>query len=31
VVRNIPEFYDTFGVTGEDELWLAPEQRVKIW
>ena len=31
VVRNIPEFYDAFGVSGDDELWLAPEQRVKIW
>jgi putative endopeptidase len=31
VVRNLPSFYDAFGVTGEDEAWLAPEERVKIW
>ena len=31
VVRNIPEFYDAFEVSGEDALWLPPEQRVKIW
>ncbi|MFT3969014.1 MAG: M13-type metalloendopeptidase [Micropruina sp.] len=31
VVRNIPEFYDAFGVTGDDALWLAPEQQVAIW
>ncbi len=31
VVRNLPEFYDAFAVGGDDELWLAPEQRVKIW
>ncbi|MCW3158107.1 M13 family metallopeptidase [Micropruina sonneratiae] len=31
VVRNLPEFYDAFGVTGDDELWLPPEERVKIW
>lgn len=31
VVRNLPAFYDAFGVTGDDEAWLAPELRVKIW
>ncbi|MFT4218199.1 MAG: M13-type metalloendopeptidase [Micropruina sp.] len=31
VVRNIPAFYDAFGVTGDDALWLAPELRVQIW
>ncbi len=31
MVRNIEEFYDAFGVTGDDELWMAPELRVKIW
>ncbi len=31
VVRNIEEFYSAFGVTGDDELWMAPELRVKIW
>ena len=31
VVRNLPEFYDAFGVGGDDALWLPPEQRVKIW
>jgi putative endopeptidase len=31
VVRNIPEFYDAFGVKEGDKLWLAPEDRVRIW
>ena len=31
IVRNIDEFYETFGVTESDALWLAPQQRVTIW
>ena len=31
IVRNIPEFYSAFDVTEADELWLAPEERVRIW
>jgi len=31
IVRNIPEWYTAFGVTEDDALYLAPEQRVKIW
>lgn len=31
IVRNIDAFYDAFGVTEADELWLAPERRVTIW
>jgi len=31
IVRNIDEFYATFGVTEKDALWLPPEQRVSIW
>ena len=31
VVRNVPEFYEAFRVTPDDALWLAPEERVKIW
>ncbi|MDZ4714633.1 MAG: M13 family metallopeptidase [Cytophagales bacterium] len=31
VVRNIPEFYDAFGIKPTDTLYLAPGQRVKIW
>ncbi|WP_026549295.1 M13-type metalloendopeptidase [Arthrobacter sp. Br18] len=31
VVRNLDEFHDAFGTTPEDGLWLAPEQRVRIW
>ncbi|MDO1444772.1 M13-type metalloendopeptidase [Rhodocytophaga aerolata] len=31
VVRNIPEFYTAFNVQPSDSLYLAPEQRVKIW
>lgn len=30
-VRNIPEFYEAFNVKPGDSLYLAPEQRVKIW
>lgn len=31
IVRNLDGFYDTFGVTEADALWLAPEERVTIW
>jgi len=31
VVRNIPEFYEAFNVGNESELYLSPEERVKIW
>lgn len=31
VVRNIPEFYEAFKVQKTDTLYLAPEERVKIW
>ncbi|MGL5112227.1 MAG: M13 family metallopeptidase [Flavobacterium sp.] len=31
VVRNLPEFYDAFKVQPGDSLYLAPENRVKIW
>jgi putative endopeptidase len=31
VVRNMPEFYEAFGVKEGDGLWLAPEDRVRIW
>ena len=31
VVRNIPEFHQAFGTKQGDKLWLAPEQRVRIW
>lgn len=31
VVRNIDEFYDAFDVDESDALYLAPEQRVRIW
>lgn len=31
VVRNIDAFYEAFDVTPDDELWLAPEDRVSIW
>jgi predicted metalloendopeptidase len=30
-VRNLDAWYDAFGVTPDDELYLAPEERVKIW
>jgi putative endopeptidase len=31
IVRNIDAFYETFGVTPNDELWLDPSERVTIW
>jgi len=31
VVRNIPEFYEAFNVAETDALYVAPEERVKIW
>ena len=31
VVRNLDEFYDAFGVTETDALWLDPDDRVRIW
>ena len=31
VIRNIDEFYDAFEVTKEDELYLDPPRRVRIW
>lgn len=30
-VRNVPEWYEAFGVGADDELYLPPEERVKIW
>ncbi|MEO6943224.1 MAG: M13-type metalloendopeptidase [Lacisediminihabitans sp.] len=31
IVRNIDEFYETFGVAEGDNLWLDPNERVTIW
>lgn len=31
VVRNVPEFYSAFNVKPDNELYLAPKERVKIW
>ncbi|MCT6874541.1 MAG: peptidase M13, partial [Bifidobacterium sp.] len=31
IVRNVDRFYQAFGVTAEDGMWLEPEARVKIW
>ncbi|RPE77730.1 MULTISPECIES: M13 family metallopeptidase [unclassified Frondihabitans] len=31
IVRNIDEFYEAFGVTETDALWLPADQRVTIW
>ena len=31
VVRNVPEFYELFDIAETDALYLAPEDRVKIW
>ena len=31
IVRNLDPFYEAFGVTPDDALWLAEEDRVTIW
>ncbi|GAA1996353.1 M13 family metallopeptidase [Microbacterium ulmi] len=31
IVRNVDAFYDAFGVTERDALWLPADQRVTIW
>jgi predicted metalloendopeptidase len=31
VVRNMDAWYDAFGVTEDDDLYLKPEDRVEIW
>ncbi|BBX32715.1 metallopeptidase [Mycolicibacterium mageritense DSM 44476 = CIP 104973] len=31
VIRNIDSFYEAFDVSESDELYLEPEQRVRIW
>ena len=31
VVRNIDAWYEAFNVTEDDELYLAPEERIRIW
>ena len=31
VIRNLPEFYEAFGVKEGDKLWLPPDRRVRIW
>jgi len=30
-LRNVDAWYDAFGVTPDDDLYLPPEERVKIW
>ena len=30
-LRNIDEWYDAFGVRPRDKLYLAPDQRVRVW
>ncbi|MBQ2716088.1 MAG: M13 family peptidase [Clostridia bacterium] len=29
--RNFPEWYETFGVTENDQMYLAPDKRIVIW
>jgi len=31
IVRNLDEFHEVFGTAEGDGLWLAPQQRVRIW
>ncbi|KAB7460357.1 peptidase M13, partial [Bifidobacterium dentium] len=31
IARNVDLFYKAFDVTADNGMWLAPEQRVRIW
>jgi len=31
IVRNLDSWYDAFGITEDDDLYLPPEERVSIW
>ena len=31
IVQNMPEFYEAFGVKEGDSMYIAPEDRVRIW
>ena len=31
IVRNLAEFHEAFGVTAQDDMWLEPSERVRIW
>ncbi|MCD0459054.1 M13 family metallopeptidase [Roseiconus lacunae] len=31
IVRNMDAWYEAFGITDKDNLYLAPEERVRIW
>jgi putative endopeptidase len=31
IVKNVDVFYDAFGVTDEDPMWMSPKERVRIW
>ena len=31
IVQHMPEYYSTFGLTAGDGMYLAPDERVKIW
>ncbi|EDL49506.1 M13 family metallopeptidase [Erythrobacter sp. SD-21] len=31
IVRNMDAWYDAFGVTSDDDLYLPPEERITIW
>ena len=31
VIVNSPEFYEAFGITEKDGMYVAPEDRVKVW
>lgn len=31
LMQQFPQFYETYGITEGDGMWLAPEDRVRIW
>jgi putative endopeptidase len=31
IAKNLDAFHESFGVTGQDGMWMPPEERVSIW
>jgi putative endopeptidase len=31
IVKNVDVFYEAFGVTDGDPMWMSPKERVRIW
>ena len=31
VLQSVDKFYEIYGITEKDGMWVAPEDRVRIW